>query len=105
MKIVLKDSKLAEEREQRIEELVKKYREYLNAVDDQIFEMRGVHLLRPQLSYIALSLERTWHIHRDKPREEILTLMSVAGVEAVCEMLCINIPDEIEIDENFKVVR
>lgn len=103
MKIVLKDNKLDKEREHRIEELIKKYKDYLNAVDDQIFEMRGVHLLRPQLTYIALSVEQTWHINRDKPKKELLTLMSVAGIKAVCEMLCISMPDEVEI-ENFKAV-
>lgn len=95
---ILKDK----EREHRIEELVKKYRKYLDAVDGTIFEMRGVHLLRPQLSYIALCVERTWHINRDKPKEELLTLMSVAGIQAVCDMLCMSTPNEIEI-EDYKV--
>lgn len=106
MKIVLKDTKAIEKQEQLTEELIKKYKAYLNAVDDQVFKMRGVRLIRPQLAYIALSLERTLFTNRDKPRDELLTLLTVAGAKAVCEMLCIEMPDEVEIDDKtLKVVR
>jgi len=104
MKIVLKDNQLSKEQEQHTEELVNKYKDYLNVIDNWIFEKRGVHLLRPQLAYVALSVEKTWFMNRDESKEDLLTLMCVAGVKAICEMLCIEMPDEIEIDKNFKVV-
>lgn len=106
MKIALKDTKAIEKQEQRTEELIEKYKAYLNAVDDQIFKMRGVRLIRPQLAYIALSLEHTLFTNRDNSRDELLTLMTVAGAKAVCEMFCIEMPDEVEIDDyTLKVVR
>ena len=103
MRVILKDKKVIEEQEQRTDKMIKKYKDYLNAIDDQVFEKRGVHLLRPQLAYIVLSVEKAWFMNRDKSTEELLTLMTVAGVKAACEMFCIDVPDEVEIDENFKV--
>ena len=105
MKIILKNNEEIKKQEQFIEELVKKYKSFLNDVDNWVFEKHGIHLIRPQLSYIALSVEKTWFKNKDKPKEELSILMCVAGVVAACEMLCMKIPEEIEIDEKtLKVV-
>lgn len=106
MNIVLKDTKAIEKHEQLTEELIKKYKNYLSDLDDLLFESRGTRLIRPQLAYVALSLEHTLRRNVDKPDKEIGILMSVAATKAVCEMLCIEMPDEVEIDEEtLKVVR
>lgn len=106
MKVILKDNELDKKQEQHVEELIKKYKVYLNVVDDWAFVQHGVHLIKPQLAYIALSVEKVWFTNRDKPRKELLILMSVAGAKAVCEMFCMDVPDEIEIDdETLRVIR
>jgi len=49
MKIVLEDNALTKKQEHHIEELIKKYKKYLDAIDDWVFETRGVHLLRKRV--------------------------------------------------------
>ena len=106
MKIALKDNKVIEKQEQHIEELIKKYKGYLNVVDDLVFENRGTRLIRPQLGYIVLFLEQTLHRNIDKSNKELEILMGVAATKAVCEMFCIEMPDEVEIDdETLRVMR
>lgn len=106
MKIVLKDTEAIKKQEQLTEELIKKYKDYLNIVDDVLFESRKTRLTRSQLAYIALSLEHTLLENRDKPNKEIGILMRVAASKAACEMFCIEVPDEVEIDDKtLKVVR
>jgi len=106
MKITLVDKELDKKQEQHIEELITKYKNYLNLIDDWAFVQHGVHLVKSQLALIALSVEKAWFMNRDKSQKELLVLMSIAGVKATCEMFCMPVPDEIEIDdETLKVVR
>ena len=98
MIIVLKDKEEAKEQEQLIEKLIVEYKSYLNHIDDWVFESRGIHLDRTQLSYIALCVEQTCLKNRDKSKKDLVLLMGIAGVKAVCEMLCIELPDEIEVE-------
>ena len=99
MKITLKNNKEIARRACHIKELIKKYKGFLNGIDDYVFENRGIHLDNLQLSYIALSVEKVRFMNRDKSKEELTALMSVAGVKATCELFCIAMPDEMEIDE------
>ncbi len=106
MKIVLKDKIIDEGQRHLVEELVVKYKDYLNSIDEVVFKSHGVRLLQPQLAYVALSLEQTLHKNSDKSNAKLMILMVVAATKAVCEMLCLEIPDEVEIDDKtLKIIR
>lgn len=106
MRIRLKNIEEIKKQDLLIDRVIREYKSFLIEVENWVFEQRGVHLVRPQLAYIALSVDKTWFKNRNKSKEELLILMCVAGVKAACEMLFIDIPDEIEIDETtLRVVR
>lgn len=103
MKIELK-KKETKQHKQIIEDLVKTYKPYLNFVDKWFFEKHKIHLVRPQLVYIALCLSQT--MAENKGTKELFVRMCVTAAQAACEITGLDVPEEIEIDvENLKVIR